>query len=184
MVTAPTTVAAYLATLSPDRRAIVSAARDLVNANIPTGYEEFLLWGMVTWGIPLSRFPGTYNGQPLCYVALADRKGHVALYLMGVYGSPKLEADLKAAFKRAGKKLDMGKSCVRFQALDDLALEAMAKSIAAVSPEELIRRHDAAHSKEATAARRTERSAGGLARPTRTAANKTATKKTAPKRTR
>lgn len=167
--TALTTVAAYLASLGADRRAVVSAARDVVNANLPAGYEEFLCWGMITWGIPLARFSNTYNGQPLCYVALADRKGHVALYLMGVYGSPKLEADLKAAFKRAGKRLDMGKSCLRFQSLDDLALDALGKSIAAVSPEEMMRRHDATHGKDATAARRTARAAGGSARPTKAA---------------
>ncbi len=176
--TAPTTVAGYLASLSDDRRAIVSAARDLVNTHLPAGYDEFLFWGMVTWGIPLSRFPGTYNGQPLCYVALADRKGHVALYLMGVYGSPKLEADLKAAFKRAGKKLDMGKSCLRFQSLDDLALDAVGKAIAAVPPEEMIRRHDAAHGKEAVATRKKERVAGGSARLRKAGATQAAKKPT------
>jgi hypothetical protein len=95
-------------------------------------------WGMIVYGIPLARYPNTYNGQPLSYVALAAQKGHFSLYLMGVYGDPAREAWIRDAFREAGKKLDMGKSCLRFRRLEDLPLESIGELVASVPPEELI----------------------------------------------
>ena len=76
------TVEDYLDELPPDRRAVVSAVRDLVNANLPEGYVETMNWGMIAWEVPLSRYPVTYNKQPLGYVALAAQKNAYSLYLM------------------------------------------------------------------------------------------------------
>jgi hypothetical protein len=141
------TVAEYLAALPEDRRAVVSAVRDLILRHLPRGYEEAINWGAITYGIPLERYPDTYNGQPLSYVALAAQKNYVSLYLMGVYGDPKQLAFLQAAFKKAGKKLDMGKSCVRFRTPDDLPLDAIAKLVAWVTPEQYIQFYEAARRK-------------------------------------
>ena len=126
---AASSVEAYLAQLPADRRAAIAKVRDVVNANLPEGYEEGLQYGMIGWYIPLSRYPETYNGQPLCLAALASQKSHMALYLMGVYGSPKLAAWFEAAFEAAGKRLDMGKSCVRFKSLDALPLDVIGETI-------------------------------------------------------
>jgi len=82
----PTTVAGYLESLAPETRALIAATRKLVRANIPKGYAEFMNWGVINWGIPLSEFSNTYNGQPLCYVALGAQKNYSSLYLMGCYG--------------------------------------------------------------------------------------------------
>src|SRR5438552_15792394 len=119
----PKTVAEFLGTLPDDRRTTIEAARRLVRGSIPKGYEEGMGWGMIMYSVPLKRFPNTYNGQPLCYVGLASQKNYCALYLMAAYGSAKQLDVLKAGFKRAGKKLDMGKTCLRFNSLDDLDLE-------------------------------------------------------------
>ena len=154
-----TTVQSYLANLPPERREIVARMRDLVNANVPIGYEESLGYGMIAWAIPLSRFPTTYNGQPLCYAALAAQKNHYALYLMCVYGSSPLEAELRAGFAKDGKRLDMGKSCVRFKRIEDLSLPAIERVLRKVKPETLIERHEQAHSPAAVAKRRAERRA-------------------------
>jgi hypothetical protein len=133
-----TTVEQYLAELPEERREVVSAVRDLVVRNLPQGYEETMAWGMICYGIPLERYPDTYNGQPLGYVALAAQKNHYALYLMGVYGDPEREAWLREEFRRAGKKLDMGKSCLRFRRLEDLPLDSIGELVGSVSPEEYI----------------------------------------------
>jgi hypothetical protein len=93
---------------------------------------------MLCYQIPLDRYPDTYNGQPLGYVALASQKNYCALYLMGAYMDPAQTAALKDAFKKAGKKMDMGKSCLRFRKPDDLPLDAVAKVIAAMPPEKFI----------------------------------------------
>lgn len=127
-----TTVTEYLASLPEDRRKAISIVRSVVRKHLPKGYREGLTYGAITYEIPLKTFPDTYNGQPLCYAALAAQKNFNTLYLMGPYGSPKQRAELEAAFKTAGKKLDMGKSCVHFKEADDLPLPAIGKLIASI----------------------------------------------------
>jgi uncharacterized protein YdhG (YjbR/CyaY superfamily) len=136
------TVEAYLAELPEERRAVVSAVRDVVVRNLPEGYREAMAFGMISYGIPLERYPGTYNGQPLAYAAIAAQKNHCALYLMSVYTGEQQQA-VRDAFAAAGKKLDMGKSCIRFRKLDDLPLEALGRIIAATPPEAFIAQYEA-----------------------------------------
>jgi uncharacterized protein YdhG (YjbR/CyaY superfamily) len=133
---------AYLAELPPERREIVSRVRDLVNANIPQGYAERMNWGMIAWELPLERYPATNNGQPLAYAGLAAQKNHFALYLNCIYASEERTQRLKEAFASAGKKLDMGKSCVRFKKAQDLAEDALAEAIRAVPPDQLIAEYE------------------------------------------
>ena len=137
------TVDEYLAELPPERRVVISAVRDLILKNLPQGYVERMTHGMISYDIPLARYPTTYNGQPLNYLALAAQKRHYALYLMGVYGQPDHERALRDAFEREGKKLDMGKSCVRFSTLEDLALQGIAQAIASTTPDEHIAAYEA-----------------------------------------
>jgi hypothetical protein len=136
-------VDAYLAELPPQRRAVLSVVRDLVNAHIPPGYEEGMAYGMIGWSIPLSRYPVTYNKQPLGYVALAAQKNVYSLYLMGVYAAGEQQTKLRAAAASQGKKLDMGKSCLRFRKADDLPLEAIGQLIASMPVEDYIALYEA-----------------------------------------
>ena len=138
------TVEAYLAELPQERREVMSAVRDLVNAHLPEGYRESMAFGMIGWGIPLSRYPNTYNKQPLSYVALAAQKNKYSLYLMGVYADSRQERALRAAAAAQGKKLDMGKSCLRFAKPEDLPLEAIGELIAAMSADDYIALYEAA----------------------------------------
>lgn len=135
----------YLQSLPEDRREVVSAVRDVVLRNLPDGFTEAVSGGMITYCIPLERFPNTYNKQPLGYVALASQKNHIALYMMGAYGDPAEAKRIEEGFARAGKKLDMGKSCIRFRKLDDLPLDVIGESVSRTPPEKLIALHDAAH---------------------------------------
>ncbi|HSK01621.1 MAG TPA: DUF1801 domain-containing protein [Kofleriaceae bacterium] len=136
------TVDAYLAKLPAERRAAIAKVRDVVNANLPAGYEEGMQYGMISWHIPLSRFPETYNGQPLAIAGLGSQKSHMALYLMGVYGDPAIDAWFRGAFAKAGKKLDMGKSCVRFKSLDALPLDVIGETIRRVPVDELLAQYE------------------------------------------
>src|SRR4051794_4909505 len=104
---AATTAEEYIAALPDERRQAISAVRKLVKKHLPRGFAESVNFGMIGYVVPLKRFPGTYNGQPLCYAALAAQKNYCSLYLMSVYGSKKHETALREAFKTAGKKLDM-----------------------------------------------------------------------------
>jgi hypothetical protein len=132
------TVDEYLAELPEDRRAAISEVREVVLRNLPAGYVERMNWGMICYEIPLERYPKTYNKQPLSYAALASQKNYCAIYLMGVYGEGEQARRFREAFEQAGKKLDMGKSCVLFRRADDLALDAVGDVIASTTPEQYI----------------------------------------------
>ena len=134
----------YVAALPPDRRASIEAVRRVILEHLPDGYREGMQYGMLGYYVPLDRLPDTYNGQPLSYVALANQKHHMSLYLNSVYGDAQAEGRLRDAFAAAGKKLDMGKSCVRFRSLDDLPLDAIGAEIGRASVEEFIARYRAA----------------------------------------
>jgi len=128
----------YLQTLPPDRRAAISKVREVILANLPEGYDESMNWGMLSYGIPLERYPNTYNKQPLGLAALASQKNFMTLYLMTVYGDKPTEKWFKEKYAASGKKLDMGKSCVHFKKLDDLPLDLIAEVIRRVSVDEYI----------------------------------------------
>lgn len=141
---AATSVDQYLAELPSERRGVIAAMRDLVLRHLPAGYSEVMNWGMISYELPLERYPDTYNGQPLSYAGLAAQKNHFALYLNCVQGDGGREAELRAAFAAAGKKLDMGRSCVRFRRVEDLELDALGRAIASTPPESLIAEYEAA----------------------------------------
>ena len=132
------TVAEYLSALSPDDRAEISTVRRVIRQNLPRGFKESVQWGMICYTVPLSRFSETYNGQALCYAALAAQKNYHSLHLMMVYGSPAEEKRFRARYKASGHKLDMGKSCVRFRAAGDLPLDLIGETISAMSVDDFI----------------------------------------------
>jgi hypothetical protein len=141
------TVAEYLDELPEDCREVISAVRKLIRRHLPAGYRESIEWGVISYEIPLRKYRYTYNGKPLCYVALAAQKNYCSLYLMSVYGDVKQTAWLKQEFKKAKKKLDMGKSCVRFRTLDDLPLDAIATIVASTPVDTFIARYEAVQKK-------------------------------------
>jgi hypothetical protein len=150
----------YLKKLPADRRAAVTALRELILENLPKGYEEAFDFGMLAYQVPLAVYPDTYNKKPLMYAALASQKSHMAIYLLNAYGLPPVREKLEKAFAKAGKKLDMGKSCLRFKKLEDLPLDAIAKTIAATPMDKYVAFAKSVHSKEAKAARKKARATG------------------------
>ena len=152
-----TTVEQYLSELPEDRQADVARVRETILANLPDGLEETMQYGMIGYAIPLERFPNTYNGQALGSVALASQKRHISVYLHGLYASQELADWFVAAYAASGKKLNMGKCCVRFRRADDAALDVIGEAVARVTPDDLIAAHEAVHSPEAKQARRAAR---------------------------
>lgn len=141
------TVKEYLQELAPERREVISRVRQVILDNLPEGYQETMNWGMISYEIPLERYPVTYNKKPLSYIGLAAQKHNNSLYLMGVYQDPEQEALLVDGFQQAGKRLDMGKSCVRFRRLDDLPLDVIAEIVSAISVEQYIERYERSRKK-------------------------------------
>ena len=120
----------YLAELEEGRRAAISAVRAVILENLPARYEETMQFGMISYVVPLSVVPETYNGQPLMYIALASQKQYMSLYLTRVYGDAALAAWFRQRYLATGKKLNMGKSCVRFRKLEDLPLDLVGEVVA------------------------------------------------------
>jgi hypothetical protein len=127
-----TTVEAYLAALPEDRRAAIEAVRRVILDNLDGGYEEGIQYGMIGYYVPHRVYPAGYHcdpKQPLPFAALASQKGYMSLYLMSIYGHEALRSWFEKSWVEAGKKLDMGKSCVQFKTLDDLALGVVGEAI-------------------------------------------------------
>jgi len=137
-------VETYLKELPDDRRSVVSKLRSVIRRHLPAGYQEAMNWGMIAYQVPPERYPETYNGEPLLYAAVAAQKWHYSLYLMTVYQDSTLETRLRAAFDKSGKKLDMGKSCIRFKTLEDLPLDAIGEIVGSVSVDQFVKNYEKA----------------------------------------
>ena len=120
----------YLGSLSEDRKTAMNAVRGVILENLPAGYEETVQHGMICYVIPLATYPVTYNKLPLMFAGLASQKNYMTVHLMNIYGNPADEEWFVERYKATGKKLNMGKSCVRFKTLDDLPLKLIGEAVA------------------------------------------------------
>lgn len=139
-----TTPAAYIASLPTDRRKVITAVRSIIRKRLPKGYEEAMNYGMLAYQVPLSRYPDTYNRQPLMYLALAAQKNNYALYLSCTSQDKALMGKLAAAYKADGRKPDMGKGCLRFRTLEELPLDVIGEIVASTPVERRIALHEEA----------------------------------------
>jgi len=132
------TVDEYLSSLSLERQQTISTIRKLINDNLPTGFNEVMNWGMISYEIPTELSGPTYNGQPLMWVALSSQKQYCSLYLTGLYSSQDQLEDFQAKWIARGLKLDMGKSCIRFKGVENLPLDLIAEVIQSKTPEQAL----------------------------------------------
>ncbi len=141
MISKAKTVREYLAALPEDRRAALETVRKVIRKSLDKGYEEGMQYGMIGYYVPHKLYPAGYHcdpSQPLCYAGLASQKNHMSLYLMSIYGSPDEETWFRREWAKTGKKLDMGKSCIRFKKIEDVPLEVIGKAVARVPVEKYI----------------------------------------------
>jgi hypothetical protein len=173
------TVEEYLAELPPERRAALEAVRNTILKNLDKGFQERMAYGMIGYSVPHSIYPSGYHcdpRQPLPYAGLASQKNHLSLYLMGMYCSciDGKESDLlrwfRAEWEKTGKKLDMGRACIRFKKLDDLPLDLIGEAIRRVPVKKCIDYYEAARGSMNTGA------AGGATSAAKGAARKPASK--------
>ena len=135
------TVDQYLADLPDDRREALQRVRAVVLKNLPKGYEEGMQYGMIGYFVPHSVYPPGYHcdpRQPLPFAGLASQKHHMSIYLMCIYSDEEHKAWFREAWAASGKKLDMGKSCVRFKKLDDVPLKVIGEAIKRVPAKKFI----------------------------------------------
>ena len=142
-----TTVAQYLAELPADRRAALSVVRKVILDNLDKDYEEGMQYGMIGYFVPHRVFPAGYHcdpRQPVPFAALASQKNHMSVYLMSAYGGSLEEDWLRKAWAKTGKKLDMGKCCIRFKKVEDLALDVVGEAIRRVPAKNYIAYYESA----------------------------------------
>jgi len=141
-----TTVDAYIAELPEDRQKMINEFRKVIKKNLPKGFQECMNYGMIGWVVPHSKYPGGYHcnpKDPLPFMGLASQKNSVNFYHMGIYGDPKLLkwfTDEHA--KASSKKLDMGKSCVRYKKAEDIPLKLIGELAAKISVDDWIARYE------------------------------------------
>lgn len=158
-----TTVAEYLAELSPERRKAIAAVRTAIRKALPAGYKEQMQYGMIGYVVPHAIYPAGYHcdpTQPLPFVCLASQKNHMAVYLWGLYGDPGHEEWFREEWKKTGKRLDMGKCCVRFRKIDDLPIELIGTSVKRVPVQRFVKVYEAAIGKSRVAKARAAKSKG------------------------
>jgi uncharacterized protein YdhG (YjbR/CyaY superfamily) len=136
----------YIETAPEERREALAALRDVINDNIPDGFEETMGWGHMGWSVPHSLYPPGYHcapEQPLPFIGLASQKNFIALYHMGLYGDPVLLAWFQDAWKQAStRKLDMGKSCIRFKKSEHIPFDLVGQLASKVTPAEWIQTYE------------------------------------------
>ncbi len=147
-------VDSFLDGLPPERREAIGVVRQAILDNLPTGYLETMDFGMISYVIPLETYPATYNGHPLMYAALANQKRHMGVYLMNVYSNEENQRWFTESYSASGKKLDMGKACVRFKSLEDLPVDLIGQTVARTSVADFIANYEAVRAKTKDRARR------------------------------
>lgn len=175
------TVQEYLAELPEERRTALEAVRRVIRNNLPEGYEEGMQYGMIGYYVPHSVYPSGYHcdpSQPVPFASLASQKNHMALYLMCIYGSPDEERWFREAWSATGKRLDMGKSCVRFKRIEDVPLDVVGQAVRRAPVEQFLARYES--SVKGSGGKRPARSKKEAA-PTRTTKKKATKKKAAKK---
>jgi hypothetical protein len=176
MTSKATTVSEYLDSLPDDRRAAIEAVRDVIRRNLDKDYAEGMQYGMIGYYVPHEVYPPGYHcdpRQPLPFASIASQKNHMAVYLMCVYLSPEEEARFRREWTKTGKKLDMGKSCIRFKKLDDVALDVLGQAVARVPAKAYIAQYESMLNRSPKSAGKTKPTGKTTTKRTTTAKKKT-----------
>jgi hypothetical protein len=135
------TVEAYLAELPQDRRAAMEGVRKVILKNLDRDFEEGMQYGMISYCVPHSLYPAGYPcdpAQPLLFAGLSSQKNYMTLHLMSIYGDREHAEQFRRDWAKSGKKLDMGKACIRFKNVDDLPLDVIGRAVAKVNAKKYI----------------------------------------------
>jgi len=132
------TVTKYIDELPVERKQIVKKLRSAIRKNLSSGYKEVMEFGMICYVIPLTKYPNTYNKKPLVYCALASQKQYVSLYLSCVYVDKKTRIEFEDSYRKSGKKLNAGASCIRFKNMQEIPFDVVNKAIKKFSVKQFI----------------------------------------------
>ena len=152
MAAKPSTVKEYIDSLPEDRRKAIRKVRAEINRRLPKGYKEGMQYGMIGWFVPHRLYPAGYHcdpEQPVPFAVRASQQNYMSLYLLYNYGDEKHRTWFEKAWAKTGKKLSMGKSCVRFRKLEDIPLDLIEEAVARVPVDEYLAHYTASIPKSA-----------------------------------
>jgi Domain of unknown function (DU1801) len=181
MTSKATTVDQYLSDLPEDRRKALEAVRQVILKNLDKDYEEGIQYGMIGYYVPHRVYPAGYHcdpKQPLPFAGLASQKNYMSLYLMCVYGNSNHAKWFQEAWGKTGKKLDMGKSCVRFKKLEDLPLGVIGEAVKRVTAKKYIEYCESALKTRTKPASKSAKKAGNSEESPSSKKSRTSTRKT------
>jgi hypothetical protein len=132
----------YIENLPEERKEILAALRSAINKNLPKGFKEEMGYGMLGWVVPHNLYAAGYHcdpKQPLPFLGFASQKNHIAVYHMGIYSSPELLEWFQTEWpNHSSKKLDMGKSCIRFKRPADVPVALIGELASKMTPQKWI----------------------------------------------
>jgi hypothetical protein len=146
-----TTIKQYIDEVPDDRKKAFEELRNVIKMNLPKGFQEAMSYGMPGFVVPHSKYPAGYHcdpKQPLPFISLASQKNFIAIYHMGIYADPKLQQWFTEAHaKTSAKKLDMGKSCLRYKNPEDIPLKLIGELSSKLTPDDWINLYEEAFKK-------------------------------------
>jgi hypothetical protein len=146
-----TTVDAYIAELPEDRQKAITELQKVIKKNLPKGFKEEINYGMIGYVVPHSKYPAGYHcnpKMPLPFLNIASQKNFIAVYHMGMYANPQLlQWFTEAHAKASPKKLDMGKSCMRYKKPEDIPYKLIGELAGKITPEQWIALYEKAFKK-------------------------------------
>jgi hypothetical protein len=151
MTSTATTPTAYVDSLTEDRKIAITELQKVIKKNLPKGFEETMQYGMLTYVVTHKLYPAGYHCKPedaLPFLSIASQKNFIAVYHMGIYADKKLQDWFVAEFaKRSTKKLDMGKSCIRFKKLDQIPFDLIGELASKITVDEWIAIYEKSYKK-------------------------------------
>jgi hypothetical protein len=148
MTSKATTPEEYMATLPKNRKSAIEKLRQIMITNLPAGFEETMASGMIAYVVPHKLYSKGYHAnpdQPLPFISIALQKNFIAIYHMGLYSNKKLLDWFKTEFAKASqRKLDMGKSCIRFRDTDQIPLDLISKLASKLTPQQWVKIYEEA----------------------------------------
>ena len=177
-----TTVKEYLAELPEDRRKMIDALRKVIRKNIDKDFKEGIQYGAIGYYLPHSKYPAGYHcdpQQPLPFAGLASQKQYVSLSMFCVYANPKEQQRLKEDWAKSGKKLDMGKSCIRLKKLEDIPLDVIGRAFKRITARAFVKSYEDSFSGSASRRSATKKKATKKKVAKKTTAKKAASRKKA-----
>lgn len=147
-----TSVDQYIDSLPEDRKKVMIQLRKVIKKNIPKGFEECISYGMIGYVVPHKLYPKGYHCSPelpLPFLGVGSQKSHIGIYHMGVYANADLFKWFTNEFKKhSSKKLDMGKSCIRFKKPEDVTIDLIGELVSKMTPQKWIEVYEKAFQKK------------------------------------